>query len=482
MIDLRPVLFVIGVLLSVLAVAMIVPALVDIVLGHIDWQVFLASAAVTLFVGVSLILSTRTGWGGFNLRQAFLMTTFAWATIALFGALPFAFSELQLDFTDAFFEAMSGVTTTGATVIVGLDNAPPGILLWRAALQWLGGIGIIVMAISILPILQVGGMQLFRVEAFEADKVLPRAAQVAAGITGIYVALTTLGAIVYWMLGMTGFDAISHAMTSIATGGYSTHDASFGFWHETPAIHWATSVVMVAGSVPFVLYLRAVRGDILSLLRDSQVQWMLSILAGATLIVAAYLVAREVLTPEAALRHGTFNVISVMTGTGYASTDFGAWGGFAVVLMLILMFIGGCAGSTTCGIKIFRFQIVYAEARVQLRRLMQPNGVFIPYYNHRPIPDKVAQAVMGFFFVYTLSWAVLALGLGLMGLDFITAISGAATAISNVGPGLGPVIGPSGTFTSLPAEAKWLLSFGMLLGRLELFTVLVMFSPAFWRG
>jgi trk system potassium uptake protein TrkH len=239
---------------------------------------------------------------------------------------------------------------------------------------------------------------------------------------------------------------------------------------------------MVAGSVPFVLYLRVVRGDILSLLRDSQVQWMLAILAGAIAIAAAYLVVNEVLPLADALRHGTFNVISVMTGTGYASTDFGAWGGFVVVLMLILMFIGGCAGSTTCGIKIFRFQIVYAEARVQVRRLMQPNGVFIPYYNHRPIPDKVAQAVMGFFFVYTLSFAVLALALGMMGLDFITAISGAATAISNVGPGLGPVIGPAGTFTTLPMEAKWLLSFGMLLGRLELFTVLVLFSPAFWRG
>jgi DNA-binding response OmpR family regulator len=258
------------------------------------------------------------------------------------------------------------------------------------------------------------------------------------------------------------------------------------FWNRGAEVMYGWPRAQALGEITFELlkteFPEPIDSISKALLRDSQVQWMLSILAGATLIVAAYLVARDVLTPEAALRHGTFNVVSVMTGTGFASTDFGAWGGFAVVLMLILMFIGGCAGSTTCGIKIFRFQIVYAEARVQLRRLTQPNGVFIPYYNHRPIPDKVSQAVMGFFFVYTLSWAVLALGLGLMGLDFITAISGAATAISNVGPGLGPVIGPSGTFTSLPAEAKWLLSFGMLLGRLELFTVLVLFSPAFWRG
>jgi len=482
MIDLRPVAFVIGVLLSILAAAMLVPALVDVVVGHRDWQVFVASAAVTLFVGVSLILTTRTGWASFNIRQAFVMTTLAWTTIALFGALPLAFSELDMSVTDAVFESMSGITTTGATVIVGLNGAPPGILIWRSMMQWLGGIGIVVMAISILPILRVGGMQLFRVEAFDADKVLPRAAQVAAAITGIYLSLTIAAALMYWLLGMSGFDAIAHAMTSISTGGYSTRDASFGYWEQLPAIHWATALVMVMGSVPFVLYLRAVRGDLLVVLRDSQVRWMLAILGVASLIAAYFVTDRGLLAPLDALRHGTFNVISIMTGTGYASTDFGQWGGFAVVLMFVLMFIGGCAGSTTCGIKIFRFQIVYAEARVQLRRLTQPHGVFIPYYNNRPIPDQVAQAVMGFFFVYTLSFALLALALGLMGLDFITAVSGAATAISNVGPGLGPIIGPSGTFTSLPDAAKWLLAFGMLLGRLELFTVLVMFSPAFWRG
>jgi len=481
MIDLRPVVFILGILLSVLALAMLVPVAADLAVGHPDWEVFLASAAVTLFVSVSMILTTRGGRRGFNIRQAFVMTTFAWITIALFGSLPLAFSELEMSFTDAFFEAMSGITTTGSTVIVGLDDAPPGILLWRSILQWLGGIGIIVMAIAILPILRVGGMQLFRVEAFEADKVLPRAAQVAGAITGIYAFLTGAAAIVYWSLGMSGFDAIAHAMTSIATGGYSTHDASFSHWDE-PAILWATSVVMVMGSVPFVLYLRAVRGELLSLLRDEQVRWMLAILAGAIAVSAFFLVNGGVLPPAEALRHGTFNVISIMTGTGYASTDFGVWGGFIVVQMFILMFVGGCAGSTTCGIKIFRVQIVYAEARVQMLRLMQPNGVFIPYYNKRPIPDAVARAVMGFFFLYMLSFAVLALALGLLGLDFITAVSGAATAISNVGPGLGEIIGPSGTFTTLPDAAKWLLSAGMLLGRLELFTVLVLFSPAFWRG
>ena len=481
MIDLRPVFFIIGILMVILALAMVLPAVVDAAVGNPDWAVFVTSAAVTLFVGVSMILTTRAGRAGFNLRQAFVMTTLAWLVIAVFGALPFLFSELNLSFTDAFFEAMSGVTTTGSTVIVGLDNAPPGILLWRSILQWLGGIGIIVMAVAIMPVLRVGGMQMFRVEAFETDKVLPRAAEIAAGITIIYVALTVLCAATLMALGLSAFDAVAHAMTSIATGGFSTRDASIAYF-DSVAVDYVISVAMVAGSVPFVLYLRAVRGNPLVLLRDSQVQWMLGILAGAILITVYWLMQSQGGDFIDALRYATFNVISVMTGTGYATADFNAWGGFAVALLFFLMFVGGCAGSTTCGIKIFRFQIVYAEAQTQMRRLMQPNGVFIPYYNRRPIPDRVAQSVMGFFFLYTLSFAVLALLLGLLGLDFITAVSGAATAISNVGPGLGEIIGPSGSFQSLPDAAKWLLSAGMILGRLELFTVLILFSPAFWRG
>jgi trk system potassium uptake protein TrkH len=482
MFDFRPIFFVLGILLAVLAVAMVIPAIADASVGHPDWQVFTASAAVTLFVGVSMVLTTRSGWRGFSIRQAFLMTTSAWAVVALFGALPFAFSELGLSFADAFFEAMSGVTTTGSTVIVGLDIAPPGILLWRAILQWLGGIGIIVMAVAILPILQVGGMQLFRVEAFEpSEKVVPRAAQLAGGITVIYIALTGFAAIILWALGMSGFDAVAHAMTSIATGGFSTHDASINFY-SNHWIEWVVTGYMILGSMPFVLYLRAVRGDIFALFRDSQVRWMLAIMLVAGLLIAFWLTVNRILPPEGAIREGLFNVVSVMTGTGYSSEDFSAWGGFASALLFVLMFVGGCAGSTTCGIKIFRFQIVYATANAQLLRLLHPNGVYIPYYAGKPIPERIAESVMGFFFLYAVCFAVLALGLGLLGLDFITAISGAATAISNVGPGLGPIIGSAGTFAPLPDAAKWLLSAGMLLGRLELFTVLVLFVPAFWRA
>jgi len=481
MIDLRPIIFVLGILLCVLAVAMVIPAIIDALVGHPDWQVFAASAATTLFAGVSMILTARVDLTSFSLRQAFIMTNLAWLVMAAFGALPFAYAELELSITDAFFESMSGITTTGATVIVGLDHAPPGILLWRAILQWLGGIGIIVMAVAVLPMLQVGGMQLFRVEAFETDKVLPRAAQIAGGISIFYVSLTAFAAIVLWALGMTGFEAVAHAMTSIATGGFSTSDQSLAYF-DSAAIDWAICLFMVLGSLPFVLYLRMVRGNPKAIFADSQVRWLIVILAAAILLTAGWLWLQDIMGPVSSLRYAAFNVISIMTGTGYATAAFDTWGGFVMALMFVLMFVGGCAGSTTCGIKIFRFQVLHATAVAQFKRLLQPHGVFFAYYNRKPIPENVAASVMGFFFLFVICYALLATGLGLFGLDFVTAMSGAASAIANVGPGLGEIIGPAGNFKSLPEGAKWLLAAGMLLGRLELFTVLVLFTPAFWRG
>ena len=481
MIELRPIVFVLGILLTVLAVAMVIPAIVDIAVGHPDWQVFLVAACVTLFVGVSMMLTTRASLRRFSVRQAFLMTNLAWLVVVIFGSLPFQFSELELDPVDAFFESMSGVTTTGATVIVGLDFAPPGILLWRAILQWLGGIGIIVMAVAVLPMLQVGGMQLFRIEAFDADKVLPRAAQIAGGIAIVYVFLTGVATLVLWSLGMSGFDAVAHTMTSIATGGFSNYDASIAHF-DNAGIDWAMSVIMLLGSVPFVLYLRVVRGNLRPVFADTQVRWFLSIVAISVGLVALWLYHGDFMEPLDALRYSAFNVISVMTGSGFATADYGRWGSFVVALMFVLMFVGGCAGSTTCGIKIFRLQVLYATAEAQIHRLIQPNGVFFPYYNRKPIPDAVATSVMSFFFLFATCFALLAVALGLTGLDFITAVSGAATAISNVGPGLGEIIGPAGNFATLPDSAKLLLSLGMLLGRLELFTVLILLAPGFWRG
>ncbi|MCH8214515.1 MAG: TrkH family potassium uptake protein [Proteobacteria bacterium] len=482
MLDFRPVFLVVGILLTTLAVGMIIPAVVDAVAGHPEWQVFAMSAGVTMFVGVAMALTSRAGGTSFTVRQAFVMTTLSWVSITVFAALPFAFSELDMSFTDAFFEAMSGITTTGSTVITGLDSAPPGILLWRALLQWLGGIGIIVMAIAVMPMLRVGGMQLFRVEASEqSEKVMPRAAQIATAIGAIYLGLTVLWAGAYWWAGMDGFEAIVHSMTTIATGGFSTSDASLGHFASV-SIDAIATVGMLVGGLPFLLYLRTAQGDFRVLFRDTQVRSFITIVAVVVVFSAAWLWLDNGFDPLQALRYAAFNVASVITGTGYSTANYGLWGSFAVPIFFFLMFIGGCAGSTTCGIKVFRFQVLYAAAHTQIHHLLQPHGVFIPYYNRRPIPDDVIISVLSFFFVFGLSFAVLAMGLGILGLDFLTAVSSAATAISNVGPGLGPVVGPGGTFQSLPDAAKWLLSAGMLLGRLELFTVIVLFTRSFWRG
>ena len=467
--------------MSTLAVAMCLPAIFDLIIGNPNWQVFLLAAALTLFIGIMLVLMTRDNVRKISIRQAFVLTTIVWVVIPSFAALPLTFADLQLSYTDAFFEAMSGLTTTGSTVMLGLDSTPPGILLWRALLQWLGGIGIIAMAIVILPLLQVGGMQLFRMESSDtSDKVMPRTTQIVTYISVLYVALTVLCAVLYWAGGMSGFDAVTHAMTTIATGGFSTHDASVGYFNS-PAIDATATMFMLIGGMPFVLYLQALRGAPLRLIRDSQVRWFLATVVIAVLSMWFYLVGDLEGQVFKNFFRVAFNVVSVITGTGYSTEDYSAWGPFAVSVLFFLMFVGGCAGSTTCGIKIFRFQVLYATAKNQMYRLLQPHGVFIPYYNRRPIPETVTESVMGFFFLYALAFAVIAMGLGLLGLDFLTAASGAATAISNVGPGLGPRIGPAGTFATLPDAAKWLLSFGMLLGRLELFTVLVLLVPSFWR-
>ena len=477
----HPVLYVNGLLLTTLAIAMGITSLADMVTGNPDWQVFVGSAFLTVFVGVLLILTSGTKWTRITVRQAFLLTTSSWIVLAAFAALPFAFSELNLSYTDAFFESMSGLTTTGSTVISGLDTAPPGILLWRALLQWLGGVGIIVVAVAILPMLQVGGMQLFHLESSDqSEKVLPRAAQIAAGIGLVYLVLTLICATAYWLAKMTWFEAFTHAMTTIATGGFSTSDQSIGHF-RSPAVEWIASVFMIIGAMPFVLYLQAIRGKSRLLFRDSQVHWFLSIVLLAVSAIAFWQWWELDVRFGEALRYSTFNVISIITGTGYASAAYDTWGGFALAVFFLLMFIGGCAGSTSCGIKVFRFQVLYATARVQMARLLQPHRVYLPYFNRAPIPEDVSTSVMGFFFLFICAFAWLAMALGLCGLDFLTAVSGAATAIANVGPGLGPMIGSQGNFAPLPDVAKWLMSAGMLLGRLELFTVLVLFLPSFWR-
>jgi len=477
----RPILFVLGALLAALALGMVAPAIADLAASNSDWITFAVSAALSAFLGVLLLLATMGEGVELNLRQAFLLTTSSWITLSAVGALPFMFSTLNLSYTDAFFEAVSGLTTTGSTVLIGLDEMPPGILLWRAILQWIGGIGIIVMAIAMLPYLRVGGMQLFRTESSDrSEKALPRAAQVAAATSLAYVALSVACAMAYYAGGMTGFEAVVHAMTTVSTGGYSTSDSSMGHF-ESPAIHWTATLFMLLGALPFVLYIKSFQGRLGSFWRDSQVRHFVTGVLIVVLALAVWLYLTGDVEPAAALRLAAFNVVSVITTTGYATADYGDWGQFAVVVFFFLTFLGGCTGSTSGGIKAFRLEVATMAMRKQLHRLFQPHGVFPTIYRGQVLAKDVSRSVMDFLFIFVMAFIALAVGLAALGLDFVTAISGAATALANVGPGLGSVIGPAGNFAALPDAAKWMLSAGMLMGRLEFLTVLVVVMPAFWR-
>ena len=403
--------------------------------------------------------------------------------VATFGSLPFLFSTQDFTFSEAFFESMSGITTTGATIISDLDNSPKSILFWRAIMQWLGGIGIVVMAITILPLLKVGGMQLFKMEGPDStEKILPRTIEVAAIIISTYVVLTFLCGFFYWIFGMTVFDSVSHAMTTIATGGFSTHNDSIGFF-KNHNIEIVASIFIILGSIPFISYLKFAQGNKRIFFQDVQIKGLIYLLVISITIMFFYLLF---INYESSLfdkiRISSFNVISILSGTGYVTDDFGLWGKFSLVFFLLLMFIGGCAGSTACGIKIFRLQMLLLFLKNQIKKLISPNSVIITKYNNQKISDNFINSVIIFIFTFLFIFLIIAMLLSISGLDFITSISGAASSISNVGPGLGDIIGPNGNYKEIPNLSKWILSFGMLLGRLELFAVLVLFFPSFWRN
>ncbi len=479
---LRPILLVLGILLTTLGAAMMLPALVDLSVGSPDWLVFATSSLATFFVGVSLWIANRGYARELTLQQAFLLTTLSWLGLVTFAAIPFAASPIMnLSYTDAFFEAMSGLTTTGSTVIVGLDTAPPGILAWRALLQWLGGVGIIVMAIAVLPMLKVGGMQIFRLESSDtSEKILPRAQQISRSILALYLALTAFCALGYWYFGMPPAHAIAHAMTTIPSGGFSTSDLSLGNW-PTAGVQYTAILFMTLSSLPFVVYLQALPRRPGIFFRDSQVRGFLFIAAVIIVVLTTYLAVTGLYSGEPAIRAAAFTGISVLSGTGFATEDYNLWGGFAVAVLFFTMFIGGCTGSACGGIKIFRFQVIEAAVRAHLRSVIHPHGVFKARYNGRTVPLEAISSVMSFMFMFLVLFAIMSIALSLMGLDTITAVSSIITAMANVGPGLGETVGPAGTFATLPDGAKWIMSAGMLLGRLELFTVLVLFLPSFWR-
>jgi trk system potassium uptake protein TrkH len=468
-------------MLLALAAAMILPALVDAGAHHPDWKGFLASAAITAFVGGALVVTNQVERPRIGLREGFLLTTLSWTAMCAFGALPFLFSDLNLRYADAYFETMSGLTTTGSTVIVGLDKAPPGILLWRGLLQGIGGLGIVAMAVIMLPFLRIGGMQLFRTESSDrSEKVLPRPAEIAKAIGVVYVTLIALCTAALWASGMNLLEASTHAMAAIATGGFSTSDDSVAHF-KSPLIDWILIVFMAAGALPMLWFFRVARGEYGELWRDSQVRNFLIMLSTICLGVTFYRWSTSDAPFWEVLRLATFNVVSVTTTTGFATTDYTQWGGFVNVTFMFITFLGGCSGSTAGAIKMFRLEVMFITMRYYMRRLLQPRGIFPRTYNREPLSEEVMLSVLGFTGMYMATFLVLSGLVALTGLDFVTSISGVAQAMGNVGPGLGPIIGPAGNFSSLSDTAKWLLSLAMLVGRLELFTVYVLLVPRFWR-
>ena len=482
MLDLRPIGYVIGLLAAFLGATMLIPLAVDLYHGNGHWRSFGTSALIAWGTGVLLALSCANGVRArLTVQQTFLLATAVWVALPLFGAVPFIIGATEARVVDAVFEAMSGMTTTGATVFAKLEDLPEGLLLWRSMLQWFGGVGIIVVAMVFLPELRVGGMQIFRSEAFDTGgKVLPRAAEIAARISAIYVGLTIACHVAYVMVGMDNFEAANHALTTLSTGGFSTSDASFGAFQGVP--EYVASVFMVLASLPFVRYVQVASGSAKPLFRDTQVRAFLWIIAVLVAVITAYRIIANDDHAEHAFREAVFNVTSIITGTGYASVDYQLWGAFPVVLFFFIGLIGGCAGSTCCSVKIFRYQLMVAAVRAQIRRIHSPNGIFTPRYDGRPVTAEVLNSVTSFFGVFVVTLGLIAIALGLTGLDFVTALSGAATAIANIGPGLGDIIGPAGNFAALNDAAKWILAFAMLLGRLELLVVLVIFLPRFWRA
>ena len=478
----KTVFFLIGILLIVLGTSMIAPYSLQLIFKEGSHS-FLSASIVTIFIGTLFVLGNLEKEFKLNLRQTFLFSSLAWFMVAVFGSLPFLLSSQEFSFSEAFFESMSGITTTGATIISDLDGSPKSILLWRAIMQWLGGIGIVVMAITILPLLQVGGMQLFKMEGPDStEKILPRTIEVAATIISVYIILTFLCSFFYWIFGMTVFDSVSHSMTTIATGGFSTHDDSIGFF-KNPNIEIVASIFIILGSIPFISYLKFAQGNKKVFFNDVQIKGLIYLLLISITIMFLYLLFTNY---EAnifdKIRISSFNVISILSGTGYVTDDFGLWGKFSLIFFLFLMFIGGCAGSTACGIKIFRLQMLLIFLKNQIKKLISPNSVIITKYNNQKISDTFINSVIIFIFSFLFIFLIIAMLLSVSGLDFITSISGAASSISNVGPGLGDMIGPNGNYKDIPDLSKWILSVGMLLGRLELFAVLVLFFPSFWRN
>lgn len=481
MLNLKPIALVLGTVICAVGFLLFIPLLTEIIYKTESWQAYAVPILLYLIVGGSLVIINKNIELKISIKEAFIITVLSWILLAILCAVPFVYTQSGLDIVDAFFESMSGITTTGATILQNLDELPKGILIWRSLLQWLGGIGIVVIALFILPFLRIGGMQLFHLEGDDPyEKFLPKISSVISKIFIIYVSLTFILFGLYFVNGMSIFDAITHSFTTISTGGFSTHNNSFAFF-DNQSILIIAIIFMILGSLPFLVIAQTSFKNLFATFKDHQVRIFLIILLLSIFII--YFFAQKYLEGNSFSKIITisFNTISIISGTGYVSTNFENWGNYASVLFLILMFIGGCAGSTTGGLKVFRFQILFKYISLHLKRMLKPHAVIATHFNGKKVNESTYESVMSFFFIYIFTFAMSALLLSFSGMDFLTCFSAAASAISNVGPGLGSVIGPEGNYSSLTDYSKIILVFTMFLGRLEMLTILILFLPSFWK-
>ncbi len=474
--------FTLGMIILILGAFLLLPAFVDWRNGHANAGVFFQNAVFCLFFGGALAISNRNFERHMTVREAFVLTNLSWWALAIVIALPYTMVDIEISFTDALFEAMSGITTTGSTVFAGLDAMSHGILFWRSISHFIGGIGIVAFAMVLLPFLKVGGMQLFQTESSDkSEKALPRSIQIVSALMKIYFLITAVGALVFYMLGMSLFDAVNHSMAAVATGGFSTSDSNFGKFNDSDPLLLTATLLMFMGGLPFILYVKILYRGNLNLWKDEQFRYFTIMVAALTLVLSLWMW----MTSEYSLWRSfvlcIFNIVSVLTTTGFTNVDYLQWGSFPILFFLFLTYLGACAGSTAGGIKMMRLIIVARATIRHIKNLIYPSAVFPVYYQKKPLDSQIIMDVAGFLALYVTTNVIITILLTLCGLDFETALSGAATAIANVGPGIGPIIGPVGNFSTLPDSAKWILTLGMLLGRLEIMTVLVLFSPHFWR-
>ncbi len=478
----RIILRILGILLMVFSLTMIPPAIVSHIYEDGVYSIFYLCLAITFATGLMFWLPAYNVKAELRTRDGFVVTVMFWLVLSIFGSIPFVLSQVpHLSIVDAVFESMSGLTTTGATVITGIDDLPKSILYYRQQLQWLGGMGIIVLAVAILPMLGIGGMQLYRAETpgpVKDSKLTPRITETAKALWYIYATLTILCTLSFWAAGMTFFDAITHSFSTVAIGGFSTHDASIGYF-DSQLIELITVVFMLISAANFGLHFFAWRRkSITHYWQDPEIKFFIYTLILTILVSVTILYITGLYNIGGAFRDAVFMVVSVATTTGFATTDFSSWPTVLPFMLILTAFAGGCAGSTAGGMKIIRVLLIFKQGHREIKRLVHPNAVFTVKLSNKPVGEKVLQAVWGFFSVYMFVFVIMLLAIMATGIDQITAWSAVAATLNNLGPGLGDV---AANYGGLNNTAKWILCFSMLLGRLEVFTLLILFTPTFWK-